>query len=244
MAKLEIIQNNKALDFFNESKDLLITNTEIDQDQIKTLDNVTWEEYENLLEVIGDIAWCRISYLDGVLELMCPGIRHENIKEIIGILIVSYCDYKEIDYIPMGSTTYKAKIVKSGKGAAEARVGERRKGMSAKTPDLSYAIGEYKEIPDLAVEINLSSGSIKDLEKYKKLGIKEVWVWDKKNELKIYYLIDSEYQERDSSFFVQGINRQIIKKYVLLMNQDKRQTRLYKKQFISEITSDHPESFS
>ncbi|MGK7894459.1 MAG: Uma2 family endonuclease [Xenococcus sp. (in: cyanobacteria)] len=227
MAKLKILQNNKALDFFNESQDLLINNTEIDKDQIKTLDNVTWEEYEDLLAVIGDIAWCRISYLDGVLELMCPGIRHENIKEIIGILIVTYCDYKEIDYIPMGSTTYKAKIGKSGK-----------------EPDLSYAIGEYKEIPDLAVEINFSSGSIKDLEKYKKLGIKEVWVWDKKNELKIYYLINSEYQEKNSSFFVKGINLQIMKKYILLMNQDKRQTRLYKKQFISEITSDNPESFS
>ena len=73
-------------------------------DDLYIFSDVKWSEYSNLLENIGDISWCRIAYLDGLLEIMAPGRNHERIKEFIGSLIVAYCDHKEIDYFPFGST--------------------------------------------------------------------------------------------------------------------------------------------
>ncbi len=196
-------------------------------DTIHIFQGIEWTEYIQLLERIGDVSWCRISYLDGVLELMCPGKRHENINRNIDLLIIAYCDYKEIDYIVMGSTTYKTEISKSGK-----------------EPDSSYMFGEPKEVADLAIEINFSSGNIEDLEKFKNLNIKEVWIWNKNDDLKMYYLENSEYKIINLSIFVEGIKPEIIKKYVLLMNKNESKTRIYKKRFISEVTSNTPESSS
>jgi|GEM_PF-5571633 len=48
-------------------------------DDLYIFSNVSWSEYENLLEEIGDLSWCRIAYLDGLLEIMAPGRKHERI---------------------------------------------------------------------------------------------------------------------------------------------------------------------
>ena len=79
-------------------------------DDLYIFSNVEWSEYENLLEKIGDTSWCRISCLEGLLEIMAPGRKHERIKELTGRLIIAYCDAKEIDYFSFGSTTLKNKI--------------------------------------------------------------------------------------------------------------------------------------
>jgi predicted RNase H-like HicB family nuclease len=47
----------------------------------------------------------RISYLDGVIELMILGEEHETIKSIIAILLGIYFWQKGIEFIPVGSAT-------------------------------------------------------------------------------------------------------------------------------------------
>ncbi len=46
------------------------------------------------------------------------------------------------------------------------------------TSDVGYSFDVDKQKPDLAVEINLTSGSIDDLTKYQYLKISEVWLWE------------------------------------------------------------------
>ena len=70
----------------------------------------------------------------------------------------------------MGSTTIRNKLKKVG---AE--------------PDECYCIGEEKNIPDLAIEVIITSGSIDKLETYRRLGVAEVWLWEI-NRLKLYHL--------------------------------------------------------
>jgi len=190
----------------------------LEKDKNHVFLEVTWQEYESFLQEIGDSSWCKITYLDGLLQVMSPSKNHENIKENIGALILAYCDEKEIDYVLLGSTTYKSKVLKIGK-----------------EPDISYAIAEDKDIPDIAVEINFSSGSLNDLKIYQELGVKEVWMWNKDNQLSIYILEKRGYKQTDKSLFFDDIDSEIIEKYVLLMNQNKSKARGYKKQFIAEI---------
>ena len=87
--------------------------------------------------------------------------------------------------------------------------------LAAKEPDTAFAIDTDKDTPDIAVEIIFSSGSIADLEKYKILGIKEVWLWQQ-NELIFYELSNKHYQiipesscfpKLKSSEFIEFINR-------------------------------------
>ena len=68
------------------------------------------------------------------------------------------------------------------------------KPLAGKEPDVSFSFGSRKELPDLAVEVIFSSGSINDLKKYLALGVAEVWFWQD-DRLVFYYLTAEEYVE-------------------------------------------------
>ncbi|GAB1541404.1 Uma2 family endonuclease [Scytonema sp. NUACC21] len=141
-----------------------------DLEEILTISSVDWEIYESLLVKLEGDSHYRITYLDGILEIVSPSIRHEKIKSRLGFLIVFYLFKREIKHTPMGSTTFKDELKKAG---AE--------------PDECYCIGEEKDIPDLAIEVIVTSGSISKLETYRRLGVTEVWFWEN-NQLKLYHL--------------------------------------------------------
>lgn len=131
---------------------------------------VSWQIYEALLAKLEDNSHYRITYLDEILEIVSPSIRHENIKKRLAILIERYLYLKRIRFSPMGSSTIKQQLRKTG---AE--------------PDECYCIGEKKDIPNLVIEVIITSGSIDKLEIYRRLGVVEVWVWQI-NRLRLYHL--------------------------------------------------------
>jgi Uma2 family endonuclease len=139
---------------------------------------VSWENYEALLAKLEDSCHYRVTYLDGVLEIVSPSIRHENIKTNLGMLLERFFYSKRIRFVPMGSSTFKSKAKKAG---AE--------------PDECYCIGEEKSIPDLAIEIVVTSGNISKLEIYRRLGVTEVWFWQM-NQIRLYHLRDDSQQEK------------------------------------------------
>ncbi|GET42218.1 Uma2 family endonuclease [Microseira wollei] len=131
---------------------------------------VSWQIYEALLEKLEDNSHYRVTYLDGVLEIVSPSIRHEKLKKRLATLLEFYLIEKRIKHSPMGSPTLKNRLKNAG---AE--------------PDECYCIGEEKNIPDLAIEVIITSGSIDKLENYRRLGVVEVWFWER-NRLKLYHL--------------------------------------------------------
>ncbi|WGV27122.1 Uma2 family endonuclease [Halotia branconii] len=131
---------------------------------------VSWQIYEALLTKLKDNSHYRVTYLDEILEIVSPSIRHENLKKRLAILIERYLYSQRIRFSPMGSSTIKRQLKQAGI-----------------EPDECYCIGEKKNIPDLAIEVNITSGSINKLEIYRRLGVVEVWIWQF-NRLKLYHL--------------------------------------------------------
>ncbi|MEB3340905.1 MAG: hypothetical protein VKJ25_09035, partial [Okeania sp.] len=70
----------------------------------------------------------------------------------------------------------------------------KEEGKEGKEPDVAYCFEIDKDKPDLAVEINLTSGSIDDLTKYQYLKIPEVWLWEN-NKIRFFVTSDSGYLE-------------------------------------------------
>ncbi|MEA5567943.1 Uma2 family endonuclease [Anabaena sp. UHCC 0399] len=66
-------------------------------------------------------------------------------------------------------------------------------------PDECYCIGEEKEVPDLVIEVVVTSGSISKLETYQRLGVSEVWLWQL-DKLKLYHLRDDAQDEQANIF--------------------------------------------
>lgn len=141
-----------------------------DPEERFTTSGVSWSSYEALLAKLEDNSHYRVTYLDGVLEILSPSIKHEKVKKNLAMLLEHFLYKKRINCIPLGSSTFRNKAKKAG---AE--------------PDECYCIGEEKSIPDIAVEVNMTSGNIDKLETYRRLGVKEVWMW-KTNRLSLYHL--------------------------------------------------------
>ncbi len=186
------------------------------KDKLFICSHTSWDEYETILQQKANSSAYRISFLNGVLKIMSPSRNHEIIKDFIYLLIVAYCDSIELDYYPLGSTTLKQKDKSVGK-----------------EPDTSFCFNNLKQIPDLAIEIVFSSGSVEDLDKYQKLGVKEVWFWIN-NRLEIYVLVDDRYQKQNNSNSLADLNVQLLDKYISQVLTGN--PRILKKAFLQEIS--------
>jgi Uma2 family endonuclease len=134
------------------------------------LGGVSWEQYMAIDEERGaDNSHPRLYYLDEQLEIMTTSLKHEQIKERIGMLITEYINESDLDIFPHGQATMR-KLKEAG---AE--------------PDASWCFGEEKEIPDIVLEIALTSGGLSKLEVYRRLSVGEVWVW-RNQQLEIWNL--------------------------------------------------------
>ena len=186
------------------------------KDKLFICSNTSWDEYEAVLQQKANSSAYRISFLNGVIKIMSPSRNHEIVKDFIYLLIIAYCDAIELDYYPLGSTTLKQKDKSVGK-----------------EPDTSFCFNSLKQIPDLAVEVVCSSGSVEDLDKYQKLGVKEVWFWIN-NRLEIYLLANDSYQKQNNSHNLADLDIKVLNKYIsqaLTGNP-----RILKKDFLKEIS--------
>lgn len=165
------------------------------------LPSVTWQQYENLLTIFGDRPGLKLIYLEGYLEIFMPSAEHETIKKIVARLLERYAEELDIPLHGYGSTTFRQ--------AATTRGIE---------PDECYCIGTLRELPDFAIEINLTSGSIDKLAIYRGLGIPEVLVWQN-NRLILYDLRESIDIEVTSSQFFLGLDFQLLAQYIQPQNQ-------------------------
>ena len=158
-------------------------------DQIIVFHDVTWEDYERLLEIRGDKSAPRIHYLEGELEIMSPSKDHEQIKSFIGSLLEVWCIDRGIEVTPFGSWTLKEQ--KQDRGAEA---------------DECYIFGTApRERPQLAIEVEWSRGSIDKLRIYEKLGVDEVWTW-RKGVIQVYVLAGEKFAKAERSRLLPGLD--------------------------------------
>jgi Uma2 family endonuclease len=168
-------------------------------DDIVVLRGVTWADYQRLLEIRGDGAVPRLTYLEGVLELMSPSRPHESIKSMIGRLVEAWCLETGIAITPNGSWTLESK--------------EAERGVE---PDECYILGDSggpPERPDLAIEVAWTRGAIDKLEVYRRLGVKEVWIW-RGGRIEVSALRGSEYQRREASELLSGLALPVLLRFL------------------------------
>jgi len=168
-----------------------------DPEERQVISGVSWERYETLLNDLGDSLQYRVTYLDGVLELVSPSRRHERNKTTIGSLLEDYLKQKRIRYFPLGSTTFRKQ--------------EKRGGTE---PDESYCIDTEKEFPDLAIEVVVTSSSVDKLEVYRRLEVREVWFF-KNNQFEIYHLRGKTYEQIRQSEVLPSLDLAMLARYAI-----------------------------
>jgi Uma2 family endonuclease len=157
------------------------------------LSDVTWADYERLLEIRGERSKPRMTFLEGQLEIMSPSRDHQKLKSLIGRLVEVFCLETGIRFTAYGSWTLKDKNAERG---AE--------------PDECYILGtEDSDRPHLAIEVVWTSGRLDKLEVYRKLGVREVWYW-RKGRLQPYALRGDTYEALARSEVVPGVDLDVL----------------------------------
>lgn len=162
-------------------------------DDIIVFHDVTWEDYERVLDIRGDKSAPRINYLEGELEIMSPSKDHEQLKSFIGHLLEAWCIDRGIEVTPYGSWTLKEQAQDRG---AEA--------------DECYIFGtEPRERPQLAIEVEWSRGSIDKLRLYEKLGVDEVWIW-RKGVIQVHVLAGEKFAKAERSRLLPDLDLELL----------------------------------
>jgi Uma2 family endonuclease len=162
-------------------------------DQTFSLAGMSWADYEEFDD--SEYPGYRVSYFNGVITLVSPSQNHEVIAEVINYLIVAYCKKINLPYYPMRSTRLT------------------NKPLAGKEPDVSFSFNSKKSIPDLAIEVIFSSGSIDDLKKYYSLGVAEVWFWQD-HQITFYQLEKEGYVEIAQSVFLPNLAAKDLENFV------------------------------
>ena len=139
------------------------------------LSMVPWSTYVVLRDSL-DSSGVRMTYLQGQLEIMSPSREHEVDKKQIARLLELFCLERDIPLFGYGSTTFRSE--------------ERERGLE---PDECYCRGADREIPDVAIEIIVTHGSIDKLEVYRGLGVREVWTFEA-GRFRVLALRDERYE--------------------------------------------------
>lgn len=163
--------------------------------------NVSWEQLEQLDVALAGTS-ARLTYLDGILEIMSPlSDDHEDYKKTLAMLLEVYMLAKNIRFYGRGSATI-------GKQEDKTR----------REPDESYNLGTKKSIPDLILEITVTSGGINKLEIYRRLRVPEVWFWED-GLLSVYCLQGDSYIKVSKSTLLPDLNLDILAKCALMADQ-------------------------
>lgn len=156
------------------------------------LENVTWKELETIIAELGEHRAARIAYDRGILEIMSPLPEHEFDKEIISDLVKALLEQLDVEFISLGSTTFKNQFMAQGiepdqcfyiQNEAVIR-GKKRLDLTIDPP------------PDLALEIDITSRT--HLNIYQGLQVPEVWRFEN-GILQINLLQNGVYVESKSS---------------------------------------------
>lgn len=130
----------------------------------------------------------RVSYLDGLLEVMTLSLEHESRKSHIGQFVELYLDHIGIEFFSHGSATLEKELKSAGK-----------------EPDESYCFHEQKKNPDLVIEVAITRGGIDTLELYRRWQIPEVWIWQK-NRLHVFVFDGTKYHPAEASRWFPKLN--------------------------------------
>ena len=172
------------------------------EEKLVTLFDVSWDQFKGIEAQLFDNHNVRLSYWSGMLEIMSPiGEEHEFVKRTLGYLLEAYMRELGIRFYGRGGYTLEEPGYASG------------------TPDESYSVDTKRAVPDIVIEVIVTSGTINRKELYKPKKVPEVWFW-KYNSIKIFRLNEGgEYEEVERSGFFPHLDPTLLLRYIAMPDQ-------------------------
>ncbi|MEB3337718.1 MAG: Uma2 family endonuclease [Leptolyngbyaceae bacterium] len=162
------------------------------------LENVSWREFQAILQELGEHRATRLSYSRGILEIVAPLPEHEKAKVILGDLLKALLDELDMNWESLGSTTFQREDMKAGIEPDDCfyiqhhalMIGKDRIDLTVDPP------------PDLAIEVDVTSKT--KLSAYELLQVPEIWRYQNRK-LQINLLQNGKYVESPISLIVPNL---------------------------------------
>ena len=195
---------------------IVANSTQIIIEERVVLHDVPWEIYEGLMTTHTDHSAPRFTYDQGQLEIYMPSQKHEKNAELLGDLVKTIAEERDIEVLSLGSTTFKKE--ESAKGVE---------------PDGCFYLQSYEVVfgtekidievfpPDLVLEIDVTSPSIERFPIYADFRVPEIWR-HVKEKVKIYILHGSAYIEVGESLVFPQVTATVLTGFLLASQTEKR----------------------
>jgi Uma2 family endonuclease len=164
------------------------------------IDGVPWATYVALRDALDDHGGLKLTYLEGALELMSPSGLHEEAKTLIARLLEVRALECDVDLRGFGSTTFRSEAKERGL-----------------EPDECYKLGPLDEggVPDIAIEVSVTTGLVDKMAVYAGLGIPEVWSWRPASaRIEILVLVGDRYEPRPRSEVLPALDLEVLARFV------------------------------
>jgi Uma2 family endonuclease len=182
-----------------------------DDERRFVLHGVPWWTYVALRDALDDQSGLKMTYLKGTLELMSPSTLHEDAKKLIARLLEIWALERDLDLRGFGGATFRREAKERGL-----------------EPDECYKLGKLEDddVPDIAIEVIVSSGLVDKMAVYAGLGVPEVWEWRPSvRAIVVHRLTDGAYQRGDRSELLPELDLTLLLSFV---RPGENQTRLVK----------------
>jgi Uma2 family endonuclease len=172
------------------------------------LENVSWEVFVALAdERRGSVP--RMTYDEGVLEMMRPKRKHENISCLLGRMIEAYSEIKGIEILSVAAVTVKRSDLKKAYEADESYYVTNIDNVLSKE-ELDFDVDPP---PDLVIEVELTSSAIDKLELFAAMRVREVWRHDGTS-VRFYRLSNGRYEFILESKELPGLSSDLIHRFL------------------------------
>jgi Uma2 family endonuclease len=157
---------------------------------VATFGDVSWQEFELILQELGEKRRSRVAYSHHTLEIMVPLPGHEIPRDLISDIVKILLKATKQRFQPFGSTTFK------------------QENSAGVEPDACFYIQNHPQMigrrrlqpsdppPDLAIETDVTSKT--KLDAYEAIGVPELWIFDQ-SRLTIYVLNNGKYEVVETS---------------------------------------------
>jgi Uma2 family endonuclease len=152
------------------------------------LHEISWEEYEELLDALGEAKGLRVSFDKGTMQIMTLSTRHDKYARLIDNLVSLFSITRRIKVLCYGSATMKKQDKLKGAEPDSCFYVQNAERVG-KQSDIDFSIDPP---PDLVVEVDLGHDSISKFPLYAALGVNEIWRYDGQF-LTMYHLTLGQY---------------------------------------------------
>jgi len=177
------------------------------------LPNISWETYEALLRDL-ESSNTRLTYDQGELEIMSPSLKHGKIGMLLGRMIELLTFELNIPIVGLANTTWRSRELAKGCEADECYY-VARAAWAASREEIDLAVDPP---PDLAIEVDITSGSVDKLAIYAALKVPEVWRYEEPT-LFLHHLQPSGvYEARPRSLSLPMVDPHVLESFIQRRN--------------------------